>query len=104
MAKTKMTMSELCKMSMTEQFGFKNSELTQIENFMNRQNEKTAKDMLDALMQDKKLNIKQRIIIAYIVGNSAREAAIQEEQQKGIKKDMDGIYINTSGGVPPIGG
>ena len=100
----KMKMSGLCKMSMTEQFGFKNSELTQIENFMNNQNQKTAKDMLDALMQNKKLNIKQKIVIAYVVGNSAREAAIQEEQQKSIKKDIESIYINASGNVPPIGG
>jgi hypothetical protein len=38
------------------------------------------------------------------VGNSAREAAIQEDQQKRIKKDIDNIYINMSSGVPPIGG
>ena len=97
MSKSKMTMSELCKMSMAEQFDFKNSELTQIENFMNRQNQKTAKDMLDALMQDTKLNIKQKIMIAYIVGNSVREAAIREAQQRGIRIDM-------SRGVPSIGG
>ena len=104
MQKMKMVMSELCKMSMAEQFGFKNSELAQIENFMNQQNQKTAKDMLDALMQHRKLNSKQKIVIAYVIGNSAREAAIQEEQQKGIKKDIDSIYINAPGGVPPIGG
>ncbi len=100
----KMKMSELCKMSMVEQFGFKNYELVQIENFMNNQNQKTAKEILDTLMQDKKLNNKQKIVVAYIVGNSAREAAIQEELQKGIKKDIDSIYINMSGSVPPIGG
>ena len=104
MAKMKMIMSELCKMSMAEQFGFKNSELSQIENFMNQKNQKTAKEILDALMQDKKkLNIKQKILIAYVVGNSAREAAIQEERQKGIKIDIDSIS-SWSGGVPPIGG
>ena len=96
-------MSETCKISMTEQFGFKNSELIQIENFMNKRNQKTTKDTLDALMQDKKLNIKQKIIIAYIIGNSARAAAIEEEQQKGINKDIENIFINASG-VPPIGG
>lgn len=100
----KMKMSELCKMSMVEQFGFKSYELVQIENFMNNQNQKTAKEILDTLMQDKKLNNKQKIVVAYIVGNSAREAAIQEELQKGMKKDIENIYINTSGGVPPIGG
>jgi hypothetical protein len=93
----KMKMSELCKMSMVEQFGFKNSELVQIENFINNQNQKTAKDILDTLMYDKKLNNKQKIVVAYVIGNSAREAAIQEELQKGIRIDM-------SGGVPPIGG
>ena len=100
----KMKMSELCKMSMTEQFGFKNFELVQIENFMNNQNQKSAKEILDTLMQDKKLNNKQKIVVAYIVGNSAREAAIQEESHKGIKKGIESIYINASGGVPPIGG
>lgn len=100
----KMKMSEYCKTSLTEQFGFKSSELVQIENFMNRQNQKTAKDIIDSLVQDKELNDKQKIVTAYVVGNSARQAAIQEELQKGIKKDMDNIYINTSNGVPPIGG
>jgi hypothetical protein len=93
----KMKMSELCKMSMAEQFGFKNSELVQIENFMNNQNQKTAKEILDNLLQDKKLTNKQKIVVAYVVGNSARETAVQEELQKGIRIDM-------SGGVPPIGG
>lgn len=97
-------MSEFCKTSMIEQFGFKNSELTQIENFMNQQNQKTAKEILDVLMQDKKLNGKQKIVVAYVIGNSARDAAIQEEIQKGIKKDINNIYINMSGNVPPIGG
>ncbi len=100
----KMRMSKSCKASMTEEFGFKSSELGQIENFMNSQNQKTAKEILDALDQDNKLSNKQKIVIAYVVGNSAREAAIQEEIQKGIKKDIDSIYINTSSGVPPIGG
>jgi hypothetical protein len=100
----KMRMSESCKTSMTEQFGFKSSKLVQIENFMNQHNQKTAKDILDSLMQDKKLDNKQKIVIAYVVGNSAREAAIKEDLQKGIKKDIDNIYINASGGVPPIGG
>lgn len=97
MSKAKMTMSTSCKISMTEQFGFNDSELIQIENFMNQQNQKTAKDILDILMQDKKLSIKQKIVIAYVVGNSAREAAIQEELQKGLRIDM-------SGNVPPIAG
>lgn len=97
----KMKMSESCKKSMTEQFGFKGSELVQIENFMNQQNQKTAKDILDSLMQDKILSNKQKIVIAYVVGNSAREVAIQEES---IKKDIDNIYINAGGVPPPIGG
>jgi hypothetical protein len=93
----KMKMSTSCKMSMAEEFGFKSSELGQIETFMNQQNQKTAKDILDSLVQDKKLSNKQKIVIAYVVGNSAREAAIQEELQKGMR-------IDTSYGVPPIGG
>lgn len=97
MAKKKMVMSEICKMSMTEQFGFKNSELVQIENFMNDQNQKTAKDILDTLMEDKKLDVKQKIVIAYVIGNSARHTAMQEEVKKGMIVDM-------SSSVPPIGG
>lgn len=98
----KMKMSESCKKSMTEQFGFKGSELLQIENFMNQQNQKTAKEILDVLIQEQILSNKQKIVIAYVVGNSAREAAVQEES---IKKSIDSIYINTQGGVPPpIGG
>ena len=103
-------MSELCKMSMTEEFGFKKVELSQIENFMNEQNQKTAKEILDILIKDKKLNNKQKIVVAYVIGNSARESAINEDQkgikddQKGITKDIESIYINASGRVPPIGG
>lgn len=96
-------MSDMCKETMTKEFGFKKSELVNIEDFMNQQNQKTAKEILDAIIKDKKLSIKQKIILSYVVGNSAREAAIQESQ-KGIKKDIDNIYINTSSGVPPIGG
>lgn len=90
-------MSNLCKELLIEEFGFTNIELLDVENFMNEQNQKTAKGILDSLMQDKKLSDKQKIVIAYVVGNSAREAAIQEDQQKGIIIDM-------SRGVPPIGG
>lgn len=100
----KMKMSNLCKELLIEAFGFTNLELLDVENFMNNQNQKTAKDILDDLIKDKKLSNKQKIVVAYVVGNSAREAAIQEELQKGIKKDIESIYINMSGGVPPIGG
>ena len=96
-------MSNMCKETMTNEFGFKKSELVGLENFMNQQSQKTAKEILCAIIEDKKLSIKQKIVLSYVVGNSAREAAIQEESQKGIKKDI-GIYINTSSGVPPIGG
>lgn len=94
---SKMRMSESCKISMTEQFGFKNAELTQIEDFISAQNKKTVKDALDALMQDNKLDNKQKIIIAYVIGNSARDTAIREGLQKGMQIDM-------SGDIPPIGG
>lgn len=63
-------MSNLCKDTMIKEFGFVNSELLQIENFMNKQNNKTAKDILYSLIEDKKLNDKQKIVISYIVGNS----------------------------------
>lgn len=89
-------MSNICKETMTNEFGFKKSELADIEDFMNQQSQKTAKEILDAIIKDKKLTIKQKIVLSYVVGNSAREAAIQEELQKGIR-------IDTSG-VPPIGG
>ena len=97
MTRMKMTLSEFSKTSLAEQFGFKNIELTQIENFMNNNNQKTAKDMLDALVEDRKLSMKQKIVVAYVVGNSARDAAMQEDVQKGLRIDM-------SGNVPPIGG
>lgn len=94
---SKMRMSESCKISMTEQFGFKGSELVQIENFMNRQNQKTAKEILDSLMQDKQLDNKQKIVIAYVVGNSARDTSRREDLQKGIR-------IDVPGSVSPVGG
>ena len=90
-------MSDISKETMTKEFGFKKSELANIEDFMNQQSRKTAKEILDAIIKDKKLTIKQKIVLSYVVGNSAREAAIQEELQKGIR-------IDTTSGVPPIGG
>lgn len=89
--------SELSKMSLTKEFGFKESELLGIEDFMNDQNQKTTKDVLDALIENEKLNNKQKIVISYVIGNSARESAIREEKQKG-------ITINISDKIPPFGG
>lgn len=89
--------SELSKMSLTKEFGFEESELRAIEDFMNAQNQKTTKDVLDALIENKTLDNKQKIVISYVIGNSARESAIREEKQKG-------ITINISDKVPPIGG
>lgn len=72
-------MSEICKETMTKEFGFKSSELLQIENFMNEQNQKTAKEILYALIKDKKLDGKQKIIISYIVGTSAEASRDKEK-------------------------
>lgn len=80
-------MSEMCKETMTKEFGFKNSELLQIENFMNEQNKKTAKEILYALVKDKKLDGKQKIIISYIVGTSA-EAIRDKEKDIVIDSNM----------------
>lgn len=80
-------MSEQCKEQMINEFGFKNSELLQIENFMNGQNGKTAKEILYAVIKDKKLDSKQKIIISYVVGTSA-EAAREKEKDIVIDSNM----------------
>ncbi len=88
-------MSASSKEQLIEEFGFTNLELSEIENFMDKQNQKSAKDILDILIKDKKLNNKQKIIISYVIGNSARESAINEDRKKGLIMD---------GPIPPIGG
>jgi len=64
-------MSEMCKVTMMEVFGFTDSELSQIEKFWSEQEGKTAKEILDNLIKNKKLRSKQKILISYFVGNYA---------------------------------
>ena len=72
-------MSDHCKKQMTNEFGFTNSELLSIEEFMNGNNCKTAKEILDALIKSKTLNCKQKIIVSYVVGTSAEAARDKEK-------------------------
>lgn len=65
----------MSKVTMIEGFGFTNSELFQIESFIDRQGGKTAKEILDDLIKNKKLNGKQKIVISYVVGNSVGHEA-----------------------------
>ena len=76
--------SKTCKITMIEGFGFTNSELFQIESFIDRQGGKTAKEILDDLIKNKALNNKQKIIISYVVGNS-----VGHEAEKGPTKHME---------------
>lgn len=71
-------MSDLCKETMIKEFGFTDPELIQIENFMNKHNNRTARDILDYLIKDKELNDRQKIIISYVVGNSVGQT-LQED-------------------------
>jgi len=64
-------MSEICKTTMMEGFGFTDSELSQIEKFWIEQEGKTAKEILDNLIKNKRLRSKQKILISYFVGNCA---------------------------------
>ena len=67
--------SETCKITMIEGFGFTNSELFQIERFIDGQEGNTAKEILHNLIKNKKLNGKQKIVISYVVGNSVGHEA-----------------------------
>lgn len=92
-------MSETCKTTMIEEFGFNNSELIAIEDFMNNSNNMTARDILYSLIENSKLNIKQKIIISYIVGNSA--AHTSDILPKPVLKDID---IDIHSNMPHYGG
>lgn len=80
-------MSDICKKQMINEFGFTNSELLSIEEFMNDNNHEMARDILDTLIKSKTLNCKQKIIVSYIVGTSA-EAARDKEKDIIIEPDM----------------
>lgn len=80
-------MSEICKTAMVEGFGFTDSELSQIENFINKQDLKTAKEILDDLIKDKRLDNRQKIIISYIIGNSVAHES-ERHSAKGIEIDI----------------
>lgn len=71
-------MSDSCKETMIKEFGFTNSELIQIENFMNMHNNKTARDILHYIMEEKGLDDKQKIVISYVIGNYVGKA-LQED-------------------------
>ena len=75
---------------MIEGFGFTNSELFQIENFIDEQGGKTAKEILGGLIKNKRLNNKQKIVISYVVGN-----AVGYEAEKGPTRnaEIDISYI-----------
>lgn len=90
-------MSEMCKETMVREFGFTNPELIAIENFMNSHAGMTAKEILDSLIKDKKLNGKQKILISYVVGTS-----VEAEKRKKKIDCLDDIDIVS--GVPNFGG
>lgn len=90
-------MSELCKETMVREFGFTNSELLAIEYFMNSHAGMTAKEILDSLIKDKKLNDKQKVLISYVVGTS-----VEAEKRKKNTNGLDDIGMTS--GVPNFGG
>lgn len=78
--------SDTSKHEMVKGFGFTDSELSQIENFINEQGGKTAKETLDDLIKSKKLNSKQKILISYVIGNYVAHYA---DDQSGHMNDME---------------
>lgn len=82
--------SKICKITMIEGFEFTNSELFQIESFIDRQGGKTAKEILDDLIKNKTLNSKQKIVISYVVGNSVGHEA---EKGPANSAEIDTSYI-----------
>lgn len=92
-------MSEVCKETMIKEFKFNDIELVEIENFMNNHNNMITMDILESLIRNKKLKSKQKIVIAYIVGNSSRNATIRKEKET---KEIIGIELPVN--VPTFGG
>lgn len=82
----------MCKTTMIEEFGFTNSELSQIEKFWGEQGGKTAKEILDDLIKNKELKNKQKIIISYFVGNCAahqsQKYSIKNSPTRDIETDV----------------
>ncbi len=63
-------MGNACRKSLKRQFDFSRSELDQMEKFISDNMDKTAKEILDMLMEDASLNDKQKVIVSYTLGAS----------------------------------
>lgn len=82
----KMSMS--CKKSLKRQFEFSLLELEQMEKFISRNTEKTAKDLLETLMKDNNLNDRQKVIVSYTIG-----ASVGAEDAKQELEDIQNIQV-----------
>jgi len=93
-------MSGACKKSLKRQFDFSVSELDQIENFIYNNMGKTAKEILEILMEDEILSDRQKVMVSYTLGASVgAESAIQDLEKIHAKKvePMMNISIGQGG-------
>lgn len=72
-------MSNDCKDSLKRQFYFSMLELEQMEEFMSKNMQKTAKDLLETLMKDDILNDRQKVIVSYTIGASVGAEDAKQE-------------------------
>ncbi len=63
-------MGNACRKSLKRRFDFSKSELDQMEKFISDNMDKTAKEILNMLMEDTNLNDKQKVIVSYTLGAS----------------------------------
>ncbi len=90
-----MNISNRSKDIMVKEFGFSNSEILDIENFMNDNNLRSAIDILKSLIDDDILTDRQKIVISYIIGTSVLES---KDIEMGYKTSIFGNFGGRSGG------
>lgn len=80
-------MSDVCKKSLKSQFDFSMIELEQIESFISNNMGKTAKEILEILMEDDSLSDRQKVMVSYTLGASVgAESAMQGYEKINTKK------------------
>ena len=72
-------MSDDCKRSLKRQFDFSLLELDQMEKFISENMDKTAKEILENLMDDDDLNHKQKVIVSYTLGASVGAESARQD-------------------------
>lgn len=82
-------MSSECRRSLKRQFDFSILELDQIEKFISSNMDKSAADILGALMENADLNDRQKVMVSYTLGASVGAEGIMQELEESQMTKID---------------